>query len=139
MEGCEDEGHEHEAMPEVEQPLMEDMFPLTRYCMKREGRPGDMVGYIEQVYSRYRRHTRLPNVYGDQDGIQTQELQTPGRERDRVVVRVNFHLLDTANIAYIGETVIRRTYMDVAWAPHSALSVMSPSESTPARCQAAGR
>lgn len=53
MEGCEDEGHEHEGMPEVEQPLMEAMFPLTRDCMETNSRPGDMVEYIKQVYSRY--------------------------------------------------------------------------------------
>lgn len=41
---------------------------------------------------------------------------------------MNFHLLDKANIAYIGKSVTRRTYMDVAWAPHSALSVVDVAE-----------
>lgn len=55
MEGCEDDGgHEHEDMPEFEQPLMEAMFSLTRDCMKSDDKPEDMVEYIEQVYSRYK-------------------------------------------------------------------------------------
>lgn len=64
MEGCEDEGHEHEGMPEVEQPLIEAMFLVTRDCM-REDRLGDMVKYIEQCTTSTRRHTRLSTVYSD--------------------------------------------------------------------------
>lgn len=138
MEGSEVEGHEHEGMPEVEQPLKEAMFPLTVYVMERN-RPGDVVEYIEQWTPGTRHHNRLSSVYSGPDGNQVQELQTPGRERDRGAARVNFHLLDTANIAYIEKAVIRRTYMDFTQAPHPARSVLSPSESTPARCQAAGR
>lgn len=122
-------------MPEVEQPLMEAMFPLTRGCVKTD-RPGDMVEYIEKCTPGTRHHNRLPSVYSDRDGNQVQEIQTPGRERGDAGVRVNFHLLNKANMTYIGKIIVRRTYMDFAQAPRPALSVLSPSENR--RCQAAG-
>lgn len=85
MEGCEDEGHEHEGMPEMAQLLIEAIFPVTRDCMSKY-RLGDMVKYIEQCTPGTRRHTRLPTVYSDYyDGNQVQETQTPGREREQLL------------------------------------------------------
>lgn len=85
MEGCEDEGHEHEGMPEVEQLLTEAMFLVTRDCMKKD-RFGGMVKYIEQCIPDTRRHNRLPTVYSDySDGKQVQESQTPGWGREALL------------------------------------------------------
>lgn len=64
MDGCEDEGHEHEGMPEVEQLLIEAMFLVTRDCMRKD-RLRDMVKYIAQCIPSIRRHTRLSTVYSD--------------------------------------------------------------------------
>ena len=46
MDDCEDEGHEQEAMSEVEQLLMEAMFPPAKDCVKTS-RPGGMGEYIK--------------------------------------------------------------------------------------------
>lgn len=85
MEGCEDEGQEHEGMPEVEQLLTEAMFLVARNRMKKD-RLGGMMRYIEQCIPDTRRHTRLPTVYSDySDGNQVQESQTPERGREALL------------------------------------------------------